>query len=368
MNLAQNRQVKIILSFVIIIVITGITALADTFPEALASPEKLRRQEQKTLAELLEIKLRLESLRTEKLRLEEQLQTGRREKAALEEELAQIRANLTASSKELGKWANFTYRQSYADLAESLFLSQDFGDFINRSFLLWAIMDKQAKAFQTHQALATEAEKSLGKLTELNASLTKYQDELEITFAELRTDEARLKQFLADLRAQSAALEARLNKLTEQWTEVTALTAAIVGQLSTLAESEMAPDSIRFTLGGMRVDYTQDTINRAIKKTADPSAGVRVNIEPQQVIITGKTYGGGVDFRITGNFTVSPDQKQMIFVPGSIIINQATMESEIFKTIIDNSDLAWDITRYYPSFSIVGVKNGPGTITVNLRY
>ena len=365
MNLPKKRQTKIILPLVVIIVITGIAALADKAP---ASPEKLRRQEQKTLAELLEIKLRLENTRAEKLCLEVRLQNNRREKVDLEGEMAQIRADLAASSKELGKWANFTYRQSYAGLVDSLLLSKDFGDFINRSFLLWTIMNKQAKAFQAHQALVNNAEESLEILTELNASLTKNQAELEKTFAELRTDEARLNRFLAGLRAQSAALEARLNKLTEQWTEVTTLTEAIVGQLSTMAGSEMMPDSIVFALGGMRVDYAQDTINRAIKKTAGHSAGIKVTIEPQQVIITGRTGDGGVDFHIAGNFTVSPDRKQILFVPGSIIVNQITMEGEILKTVIDNSNLAWDITRYYPSFSIVGVKNGPGTITVNLRY
>lgn len=139
--------------------------------------------------------------------------------------------------------------------------------------------------------------------------------------------------------------------------------------MSNLPADELIPDSLKFTLGGMRVEYSDATINRAIKKVNPvPSARVTVHVQPEQTVIAGSTGSQHVDFSIRGNFEVTPDQKKIVFLPDSITVNGDTMEGHMLQIILDSSDLTWDITRYYPKLSVTGVSYGSGRIAFSLRY
>lgn len=337
--------------------------------ECSAKPEKVREEENRILAELVALRLQIDSAREEILALEEQLKKNLRDRAAREQELVQIRTDLAASSKELGRWVEFTYRYGYVSILDVLVSASDFNDFLNRSFLLWTIMDQQAGAFQHNRSLRQQVEQQLQQLDILNKSLSSNRARLENTIAELRQKESALEQFLADLRVRSAELEAKLAELSKRWAEVTGLTADIINRFSTLPEGGLEPDRLRFTLGGLRVEYTDDTINRAIQKINPyPSARVNVQLHPGQTVISGHTDHQGISFSLHGNFKITPDQKKIVFVPASITVGDDTLKGDLLKSILDNSDLTWDITRYYPRLSITGVTNGNGKITFDLRY
>jgi len=184
----------------------------------------------------------------------------------------------------------------------------------------------------------------------------------------LQRTEQDLAQYLSNLKNQSTALEARLNAMSQQWAEVTGLTSGIIHRLSTLPVEEFPPDGIKLSFSGMRLEYSDATINRAVKMVSpEPAATINVNIKPELITISGRT-DQGINFDVKGNFEITPDKKKIIFVPRSVTVNKNTLEGNMLEIILHNSDLTWDITRYYPKISITGFSNGNGKITFNLRY
>ena len=337
--------------------------------ESAATPEELRANENKILAELVTLKLQIETAQAQILSLEQQTKNNLRAKAVQEQELLQIKANLAISSKELNKWVEFTYRNGYVDVLDVLVSSSDFNDLINRSFLLWNIMDQQALTLQHHRALRNQAEEKLNLIGTINRSIAKDKSQLEKKITELQRAETELARFLSDLKNQSAELEARLNTLSQQWAEVTGLTSGIIHRLSTLPVEEFSPDGIKLSFGGMRLEYSDTTINRAVKiVSSDPANRINVNIKPELITISGRTGSQRVSFDVKGNFVITPDKKKIVFVPRSITVNNNTLEGHMLEIILDNSDLTWDITRFYPTLSITSFTNGHGKITFNLKY
>jgi len=364
-----NRQslVKYLLAGILCVVLVSASPRHNA--ESTATPAELQARENKILAELVALKLQIENARTQIQSLEEQNSMNLRKKAAQERELLQIRADLAVSSRELGQWLEFNYRYGYVSILDVLVSSSGFNDFINRSFLLSSIMDQQARVFQHHRALKNRAEEKLAQISAINKSIAADKLKQEKKLTELQKTETELAELLSDLKNQSAALEAKLNVLSQQWAEVTGLTSGIIRRLSTLPADQFPPDGIRFSFGGMRLEYSDATINQAIKKVGpDPAAGVNVGIKPELVTISGHTGSQGVAFVIKGNFAISPDKKKIVFVPGSITVNNDTQSGYMMEAILDNSDLTWDITRYYPNLSITGFSSGNGKITFNLKY
>ena len=365
---SSNRQLAFSLIFVFIcyaIILSTAWHKAESTP----TPEELRTNENKILAELVALKLQIETIQTQIQTLEGQTKINLREKAVQEQELQQIRADLAVSSKELGRWVEFTYRYGYVSITDVLVSSSDFNDFINRSFLLLAIMDQQALAFQHNRDLMNQAEEKISQISAIKDTIARDKSQLEKRITALQKTETELARFLSDLSSQSAELEARLSLLSQQWTEVTSLTSGIIHRLSTLSVDEFTPDGIKFSFGGMRLEYSDATINRAVKiVSTDPATGINVHIKPELITISGRTGSQGVSFDVKGNFEITPDKKKIIFVPRSITVNKNTLEGYMLEIILDNSDLIWDITRYYPNLSITSFSNGNGTITFNLRY
>jgi len=363
-----NRQLTF--SFILVFICCAIIlSTAWHKAESTATPEELRVNENKIMAELVALKLQIEAAQTQIQSLERHTKINLREKAVQEQELLQIRADLAVSSKELGKWVEFTYRYGYVSITDVLVSSSDFNDFINRSYLLWAIMDQQSLAFQHNRALRNQVEEKLNLISTINDTIARDMSQLEKKVTELQRTEQDLAQFLSHLRNQSAALEARLNALSQQWAEVTGLTSGIIHRLSTLPMEEFSPDGIKFSFSGMRLEYSDATINRAVKMVSpDPATGINVHIKPELITISGRTGNQGVSFDVKGNFAITPDKKKIIFVPRSITVNENTLEGNMLQIILDNSDLTWDITRYYPKLSITSFSNGNGKITFNLRY
>ena len=366
-SLSFNRQLTSSYIFVFICC-TIILSAAWHKAESTATPEELRADENKIMAELVALKLQIETVRTHVQSLERQTKTNLREKAVQEQELLQIKADLAVSSKKLGRWVEFTYRYGYISITDVLVSSSDFNDFINRSFLLWAIIDKQALAFQHNRALKNQVEEKLNLISAINDSIAGDKSQLEKKIFELQRTEQDLAQYLSNLKNQSTALEARLNAMSQQWAEVTGLTSGIIHRLSTLPVEEFPPDGIKLSFSGMRLEYSDATINRAVKMVSpEPAATINVNIKPELITISGRT-DQGINFDVKGNFEITPDKKKIIFVPRSVTVNKNTLEGNMLEIILHNSDLTWDITRYYPKISITGFSNGNGKITFNLRY
>ena len=363
MNSHVSRQTTFKILFVCLtVILTPWWQMAES-----ATPD--RQTEDKILAELVALRLQIESAQSEKLSLEEQLQDSLQKKAEQEQELVQIRADLATSSKNLGKWVAFTYRHGYISFLEVLFSASDFSDFISRSVLLWTIMDWQSRAFHQNRLLRDQVEESLQTIDALTDTIVQDRLHLVKTIAELQQTEAELTQFLADLRTQSADLEARLNTLSQQWTEVTAFTTGILHRLSGLSMEELPPDSTRLTLGGFRLEYGDATINQAVKKVnPDPSTTVTVHTQPEYINMSGNIGSRGIRFNVKGHFEVAPDHKIIIFMPDSITMNGDIMEGQMLETILGDSDLTWDITRYYPGQAVTGVTNGNGKITFSFSY
>jgi len=365
---SSNRQLTVKFIFVCIACIIILSTVWHK-AESAATPEELRANENKILAELVALKLQIETAQAQILSLEHQTKNNLRAKAVQEQELLQIKANLAASSKELGKWVEFTYRYGYVDVLDVLVSSSDFNDLINRSFLLWNIMDQQALALQYNRALRNQAEEKIGLIRAINHFIARDKSQLQNKITAMQRTETELAQFLSDLKNQSVELEARLNALSQQWAEVTGLTSGIINRLSTLPVEEFSPDGIKFSFGGMQLEYSDVTINRAVKIVSnDPANRINVNIKPELITISGRTGSQGVIFDVKGNFAITPDKKKIIFVPRSITVNNNTLEGYMLEIILDKSDLTWDITRYYPRLTITGFSNGHGKITFNLKY
>ncbi len=370
MAVNARRQVATLLLLVLMIAFTCgvILPAAAARAKVVADPASLEKEEQAAVAELLRLKLQIESARSEIEHLEGQLHKNLAAKTALEKELEQIRADLDASNKELGRWVSFTYRYGYTSLLEVLFTSADFGDFLNRSFLLWSIMDERARVFQANRALRKQAENSLAKINDLNQLIVANKTELEKNITGLENARAGMEQQLAELKRKFAETGAKLNEVAEQWAEVTSLTSEVVRGLSSVLGSEIMPDSINFTPGGIRAVFSETTINKAILKSTVEPARVGVDIEPGQVKIAGNTGDRGVSFELQGNFEASRDGKKIIFVPGGIAINNSRLDGYISKIITENTDFDWEITSHFPSLAISRVQTGNGRITVDLKY
>lgn len=366
---SSNRQliVKYLLAALLCVVLVSASPRYNA--ESAATPEELRARENEILAELVALKLQIETTRSQIQSLEAQVARNLRDKAARERELLQIEADLAVSGRELGQWLEFNYRYGYVSFLDVLVSSTGFNDFINRSSLLSSIMDQQARAFRNHRVLKDRAEEKLRQISAVNKSITADKLRQEKKIAELQRTETELTEFLTNLKKQSAALEAKLSELSRQWAEVTSLTAVIIRQLSTLPADQFPPDRIRLSFGGMQLEYSDAAINRAIQKVCpDQAANVKISVKPGLVTISGLTGNPGVAFAIKGNFAVSPDKKKLLFIPGSVKVEEYIMEGYLLQMILEHSDLTWDITRYYPNLSITGFSSGNGKITFNLKY
>ncbi len=366
---SSNKQLifKYLLAAILCVILVSASLRHNA--ESTATPADLQARENKILAELVALKLQIENARFHIQSLEEQNVQNLRKKAAQEGELLQIKADLAVSSRELGRWLEFNYRYGYVSILDVLVSSSGFNDLINRSFLLSAIMDQQARVFQHHRELESRAGEKLAQISAVNKLIAADKLKQEKKIAELQKKEKELAEFLSVLRNQSAALEAKLNALSRQWAEVTGLTSGIITRLSTLPADQFPPDKISFSFGGMRLEYSDQSINRAIKRVGpNPAAGVNVDIKPGLIIISGRTGEQGVAFEIKGDFEISPDKKKIIFIPESITVDNDTQSGYMMAAILDNSDLTWDITRYYPNLSITGFSSDSGKITFNLKY
>lgn len=368
MFLFSKRQIGILLLLVFILTIICEATLSLNNSAAYSKAGELEKQEEAILAELIALNIKIDEAILQKQQLETKLQKNIQQVAVLEKELANLEGDLHKQRQKLGKLIQFIYRSGYESLMEFLLSSSDFDDFINRSYMLSIIIEQHAQIVNQTKTLQSNTAAKLQELERVKSSVSTAKLKISQNVARLQKTKADRQAFLAELRKQSSALEARLSATATQWSEVNMTIVKAMQLLSSLSQNEFTPDKVNFNLQGLQVEFTDRNINNALQKAHNKlAAAVRVDMTAADITISGVTSKTNINFSITGKFNVAPGGKEIVYIPSTFIVNGSTLQGEILKVISSNNHISWDIAGNFPVFSVKNLSTRNHTLVINLK-
>ncbi|MBF7084038.1 hypothetical protein IT084_13785 [Desulfallas sp. Bu1-1] len=364
----RKQPASLILLLVFVFVLGSGPLICARDAPAYQDREHLQAREKEILAELITLNLRIDAAAREKQQLERKLEENLRRAKQAGQELARAEKKLKEQRRKLGPVISFAYRFGFTGFIGALVSAGDFSDLLYRSFLLSILVERYAKIISDAVALKNQKESCLNNLNRIKESIIADRAKIAATLARLQNAKAERTQFLAGLRKQSADLEARLTLMADRWSEVNSTIVSALELLSSLPPDAFRPDRVNLGLQGLQVELSETTINSAISKTKNKFTGtVSIGIKPGETTISGKTLHTGTPFAVKGDFQIAPEGREIIFVPGSFVVDDYTLEGDVLNYISTSNHLSWDIAKNLSQFKVTRLVTGDGKMIISLK-
>ncbi|WP_027365293.1 coiled-coil domain-containing protein [Desulfotruncus alcoholivorax] len=367
MDQRHRQQVGIILLFIFIATFTT-AQIPATGSQAKSPVSDLQDKENQILAELITINQKIETMQKEKDALEKRLAANQQKAARAKADLDVVKADLQEQTRKLGQMVSFIYQFGYVSLLDVFLSAADFDDFTNRLFLISAIVDRYAQMRDQTEKLKNKTESKLQEINKINALIAADRKKILQSITLLQKTKNERSGFLAQIKRQSAGLAARITLSAECWSRANATITGALEKLSSLPPEEFMPDKISFKLGGLQVEFNENTLNSKMNRGDTLyKTPVHINIEPKQTVFSGFLVDTGTSFKVTGDFKTVKGGREILFVPRSFSFGETTIEGNLLSYIYQNNFLKWDITRNLPNYYVAGIATDSNKIEISFR-
>jgi len=320
-------------------------------------------EEVKVLAELFTLGRSLEETRGHIAQLDQQVQQASAQAAELEAERDRLAARRAERVALYRKRVRFYHERGSLAPMGVLLGASSFGEFLTRLGLLQRILDRDAMLLQEMKELKESVE---GREREIKAT----RDQLTELRTRLRSDEAKLRESIAQreailvsLRERRAAVEAQLAELERVWEESARPVLEALGTiLQSMDVAQFQPDSVKMSLfpPGATAVISEKNLNRFFSERPELK-GLLFRIMPAAATLEGQFET--VPIKITGRFTVS-GKTALRYEIKEIQIREFKVPAESVSSLLAESSFDIDVGHMTSPFSVVDVRMEEGAFLI----
>lgn len=319
------------------------------------------------LSRMLALELQIKAVREREQEKARQVESLRAKILTAQNELQSRRQQLAAAQKAFMRQLSFFYRLGPASLLGVLLGAESFGDFINRSFFVGALLARQVRLVESIRQHAASIAERLGELEKLESDLAGELEAQRLLLARLerlRNDKALLEE---QLRALPPPLAAELLETSRRWAGLLFGLQGTMARLGELPAGALTADRFSLTAAGMVVEISESTLNRLLDLARDGALeAVSVRLSPGGVTIEGRLAGSGEPFFLEGGLGFDHDEGVVYLSPRTVGLQGQTLGGELLDFLAASRFLAWRVGDFAP-LEVTSVSAIQGRLAITLR-
>ncbi len=318
------------------------------------------------LSRMLAVELQIKAVREREEEKARQVESLRAKILTAQNELQSRRQQLAAAQKAFLRQLSFFYRLGPASLLGVLLGAESFGDFVNRSFFVGALLARQVRLVESIRQHAASIAERLGELEKLESDLAGELEAQRLLLARLerlRNDKALLEE---QLRSLPPPLARELLETSRRWAGLLFGLQGTMARLGELPAGTLTADRFSLTASGMVVEISESTLNRLLDLARDGALeAVSVRLSPGGATVEGRLAGGGEPFYLEGELGFDRREGVVYLSPRAIGLQGQALEGELLDFLAASRFLAWRVGDFAP-LEVASVTATQGRLAITL--
>ncbi|MFZ5634330.1 MAG: coiled-coil domain-containing protein [Bacillota bacterium] len=271
--------------------------------------------------------------------------------------------------KKMGYWVNFHYRYGYWSLVDVVFGAGSLGDLVNRSLMVAIILGRQSKDYLQAVDSCTAARQREEALREAENQLNSQSKSLAGQIDNIAQLAEQRKEFLAGIKRSSRELALKVASLERKLLDSINLVEFLTGALAKFSWQELEPDRVSFNTGGILVELSETTLNRALQGTGDQDLqGLSVQLKEDLFILTGKDKNSSSTFTLQGLLVPSEASGAVRIDLKLLSLDGIPVTGEVLREVAGNSGFYLPIPEGMRQFEPSRIEIFDGKMGITLRF
>ncbi len=329
------------------------------------SATQTRTDEQTAVSELFALNRTLEETRMSIAKLDTEILELSGQQAEAEAEAERLKARRKERQAQFARRVRYYHEQGTFAPIGFLLESGSFSDFLFRIEFLSMVLEQDAKLSRELRDLTAKAEAQEQVLATKKAEVASARDKQRAEVDRLDQEVAKKEAFLAGLREQRSAVEAKAAELEQIWsTAARPVLEAFGKSLQTVALKigDLEPDSVSFSLvpPGATVKVGEERLNDFLTREGELK-GLLFDLKPGQANLEGEF--GGVKMSITGRF-VMKSKTVLRYEPQEVRFHGVTLPHSLTDELLSAGRLDMDFADLVGVWSVKEVRMEEGAMVV----